>query len=595
MGVVLKNIDLSSVKTPSYIVDRLEKMKMRSLNPLVDISNYVMLEMGFPNHIMDLDDIAGSELSIYPLSEEVNFTTLDEAKRILVVGDTVIADKNGPTVLAGIMGGSRSAVSEKTKNIFIEVANWVPEKVRKTSTRLGLRTDSSMRYEKNLDSHQMKKVLYRLIDLIVKVFPSVLPEGNIISFFKEGELEEKNSVIKTSQKRIEQFLGCKVSPSEIERIFTGLSFEMSKNIEAGDTEYEVRVPSFRSLKDVTIEADLMEEIGRMVGFDSITPVAPKMEVAPIKLTKSYRLKTFLQDFWSAAGGSQEIYSYPLVGEELLDKCQLLDHSLAISSNLTLVNALSVHADRMRSSLIPNFLDAAILNEKNYSSFRFFEIGRRYINGEKNNFCQEENQLMVLFDEEKSNPFVRLLELTEDCLTKMMVPYQLESNLKFMPRWLESSWSGIHPFESMLVKCRGKTIGVISSLGPKLKKKLKLKGQISFLVLDLAILEEASFQDKRKFTPLLKFPGSTFDCTVQVSKDVMVEEILQVFKSMKMKEFQGCRVVDVYEFAESNEKAVTLRSEFFDPDKTLSPELILEGQNRVVSILSEKGYHLKGTQ
>ena len=161
LGYYGLSIDGIEVKeSPDWIKRRLTSVGLRPINNIVDISNYVMLELGHPLHIFDRDKIKGNKVKITALEKEENFITLDEVERKLIPGDTVISDENGPLVLAGIMGGLSSGVEAETTKIFIEVANWKSAKVRRTSTRLGLRTESSQRYEKSLDSFLMERTLF---------------------------------------------------------------------------------------------------------------------------------------------------------------------------------------------------------------------------------------------------------------------------------------------------------------------------------------------------------------------------------------------------------------------------------------------------
>ena len=194
------------------------KLWNKSKNSIVDISNYAMLETGSPNHIYDSDKINGS-LSIKPLSGEASFTALDDSKINLVPGDTVISDDDSEIVLAGIIGGKRTGVSEETKNVFIEVANWVPSDVRKTSNRVGVRTDSSQRFEKTLDSAQCEKVLFRIVDLVLSLNPNAKVVGKLQTYFNDPKIDH-NLVIDTNIEKINKVLGTSIDHDKISEIFT---------------------------------------------------------------------------------------------------------------------------------------------------------------------------------------------------------------------------------------------------------------------------------------------------------------------------------------------------------------------------------------
>ena len=272
-----------------------------------------MLETGSPNHIYDSDKINGS-LSIKPLSGEANFTALDDSKISLVPGDTVISDDDSEIVLAGIIGGKRTGVSEETKNVFIEVANWVPSDVRKTSNRVGVRTDSSQRFEKTLDSAQCEKVLFRIIDLVLSLNPNAKVVGKLQTYFNDPKIDHR-LVIDTNIEKINKVLGTSIDHEKISEIFTSLEFVVSEK----NGSCKVSVPSFRATKDIEIEADLIEEVGRMIGYDNIQPVSPLTEIFPNSLTKTDEIKRKIKKYLELSCNAYEYLSYPLVGESLLSK------------------------------------------------------------------------------------------------------------------------------------------------------------------------------------------------------------------------------------------------------------------------------------
>ncbi|MDH5581609.1 MAG: phenylalanine--tRNA ligase subunit beta, partial [Bdellovibrionales bacterium] len=221
-GVTVEGIKVG--ESPDWMKRRLESVGLRPINSIVDISNYVMLELGHPNHIFDRDKIKGDQILIKRLDSDVTFETLDEEKRELVAGDTVISDNSGVLVLAGIMGGANSGVSNSTKSIFIEVANWKAAEVRKTSSRLGLRTDSSQRFEKTLDSHQMKRTLLRILELVYEYNSDAKIIGRVQY---DGEaLVDENMVLTINPEKINSVLGIELETKEMIRILSSLDFKV---------------------------------------------------------------------------------------------------------------------------------------------------------------------------------------------------------------------------------------------------------------------------------------------------------------------------------------------------------------------------------
>ncbi len=580
LGLSVDNVSVAV--SPQWMQERLIASGLRPINSIVDISNYVMLELGIPLHIFDRDKING-QLTIQRLEQDIIFKTLDETDRKLIAGDTVISDEQGPLVLAGIMGGLSSGVTDKTKKVFIEVANWKADEVRVTSTRLGLRTDSSARYEKSLDSSLCYRTMLRTLELILQLNPSAKVVGRIES--AGPDLTAKPvSKIATSFSKINSVLGTTISSERILEIFRGLDFI----VEVSGNNLMLSVPSYRSTKDVYCEADLIEEIGRIIGYDNIPSTSPLLEVLPVRLTSEKSIHNKIKDYFSVKAQSLEIMTYPLVGKSLLAKSSWP----VLNDELVLINALSTDADRMRPSLIPSALEAAARNTKYYEQFSFFELGRSYIYDSKE-FSRETNQLLYANFSKASSTFVSVLEQIEDVLNHLGLSFELtsEKNPKFSNPIVPESWIGNHPHEYVNVKVMGKFIGAIFTIHPLVMRNFKMKGHLTFAVLDLSSFESREIKEKVKYKAINKFPVSTFDCSVIVSRDVPADETLKVFKSLKLKEFTHAKIIAVFDLGDG-QRSVTIRSYFEDDTKTLDSDFIKSAENLVLSCLNKAGFPLK---
>ena len=568
--------------SPTWLVNRLEAVGLRSINNIVDISNYVMLELGFPLHIFDRDLIQDNTIHIKRVGEDTTFVTLDEIERKLLPSDTVICDSQKPLVLAGIMGGLNSGVQDSTSKIMIEVANWKADEVRKTSTRLGLRTDSSQRYEKSLDTKQAYRTLLRTLELVLELCPDAKVVGR--PEYDGQDLDEITPLeIKTSRARINKVLGYEVSEEKLNSIFKHLEFGVEK---MGD-ELKLTIPTFRTTKDIEYEADVIEEVGRIIGYDNITPVSPMTEIQTTRLQPAKVLSRKIQDFMTMHGQSLEVMTYPLIGQKLLEK------SLWPSMNeeLVLVNALSKDADRMRPSLVPHALQTAAVNSKNYDSFSFYELGRSYLPDAKN-FSNERHQLVIGMYDKKETPFLKLLNTVEKLLNYLNVPFDLQTDSgKFSNPLIDRNWSGCHPHEYLNVRIMGKFHGVMTSVHPMMLRNFKVKGQFAVAVIDLTDYQDRPAKDKTTYKPISKFPVSTFDCTVLVDKNKPAASVLDALKKIKIKELTDRKIKDVFDLNEK-ENAVTIKVTFEDPSKTLDNQFIKGAEDTVVKKLAEAGYPLK---
>ncbi|WP_412470045.1 MULTISPECIES: phenylalanine--tRNA ligase subunit beta [unclassified Halobacteriovorax] len=577
-GLSVDNVKVG--ESPAWMKRRLQAVGLRPINNIVDISNYVMLELGIPLHIFDREKIKGDTVVISALKSDSEFTTLDEENRKLVAGDTVIGDSEKPLVLAGIMGGLNSGVDENTTKIFIEVANWKAAEVRKTSTRLGLRTDSSSRYEKTLDSLMLERTLLRTLEYVLKENPEAKVVGDM-QYDGPNLLEIKPVSIPSSAAKINKALGKEVSFDEMKRIFNSLDF----NIEGTAESFVAHIPSYRATKDIETGSCLVEEIGRVIGFDNIAPVSPKLDIAPVKLSPAQKLHRRMKNFMVNHANAFEVMTYPMIGPSLLKK-SLYEHK----GGLELINALSKDASLMRESLAPSFLEAASQNAKNSSAFKFFELGRTYHANDKD-FVKEESVFGALYFDKEATPFMDLLNDTTRLLDCCNVNYQLnERNPKFKSNAIDEEWAGIHPFEFYNFRIQGKMDGVIFSVHPLVLKQFKIKGNVSIALINMSAFESREQKDKTKYQPLAKFPGSTFDCTVEVDTSVAVGAILNSLSKLKIKELVSTSIADI--FVQDNKKSVTVRSEFLDPNTTLSGEFITEASNKVIETLEKNGFPLK---
>ena len=569
-------------ESPSWMRQRLMALGHRPINSIVDISNYVMLETGIPNHIFDRDKIGGDSIWVRALKGDESFVTLDEVERKLEKGDTVVCGEEEPLVIAGIMGGEKAGVTEGTERIFIEVANWKASAVRRTSTRLGLRTESSQRYEKSLDSQLCERVLYRIVQLILELNPRASIVGKVE---KDGpELSPpKPLVIETGIHNMERILGIRLDPEQVTDVFKRLDFAVEKRAEG---RWFLTVPTYRATKDIEQEADLVEEIGRHIRYDSITPVPPRLEVAPVGLSNEQVLARRLRSFLVDHCGCYEVMNYPLLGDKLLEKSHWPREKL-----LTLKRPLSRDHQYMRPSLIPTLLETAAHNAKHFSRFRFFEYGRSYLPTKGKAYSDEQYHLGIVFGDRERSVFVDILDHLTSLIHATHMPAKiLDRHPKFKNELLPEEWIGIHPYEFKNIQIQGKMKGGVLSLHPFLLNRWKVRGHLSLAVLDLTPFHGRALGKQKAFKPLPKFTGSDFDYTVTLQSRDSVGLIFEALSSLKMKEIVEHKIVGIYE--DGKEKHVTVRTSFLDPEKNLSGEFLKGAEEAILRQLATSGVHLK---
>jgi len=578
-------------ESPVWMQRRLNTAGMRPINSAVDISNYAMLETGIPNHIFDRSTVAGGKIIVRRAGDDKTFITLDEQERKLISSDTLVCDGEKPSAIAGVMGGLDSSVSDDTTMIMVEVANWTDVEIRKTSTRLGLRTDASQRYEKSLDSQQLEKALLRIFELLQELNPGAKAVGGIQSDNMPDPVE---MAIETSPARITKVLGEDVSDERLTGILEALGFrvEALEGAAAGPAgrgkTHLVHVPTWRSTKDVECEADIVEEIGRIIGFDNITPVSPSHDIAALRLSPAKTMIRKAQDYLVLRGHALEVLTYPMVGLTLLGKAAWP----VLNEGLVLANPITPDHDRMRPSLVPSLLEAAANNRKEHDSFRIFEIGRSYadLGGEK--YSEDLQQIGVVFQETKSNPFIDLADLMEGLCSSLNLPFRMVPGnpLKAHPL-VPAGWPGSHPHEMMDLQVMGRSRGIVLSVHPQISRAFKIKGRTAIAVLDITEVMVKPLKDRTAFKPLDHFPGSVFDLTVVAAEKTAASDVLGVVQGMKMKELRSVSILDVFDLGERG-KALTLHAEFRDADKTLDAAFIKEAEDRVITVLDKAGYPLR---
>lgn len=572
--------DIEVKPSPSWMQQRLISCGMRPINNIVDISNYVMLELGIPNHIFDRDTISEGQIIIRQNGKDSVFTTLDEMERKMIPSDTMVCDASGPSSIAGIMGGLGSSIKENTNRIFIEAANWRAEKIRHTSTRLGLRTDASQRYEKSLDSHLLEPTVLRIIELLLESCPNAKVAGPLVS---DGLALSEPLVIDLKMERVNSILGTKLTADKVVKILQSLDY----GVDARGAALKVSVPSFRATKDVEVDADLIEDIGRIYGYNKLKPVAPLNEVKAVSLTNAKLLERKIQDFLVFRARALEVFSYPLVGEKLLNLADWKE----LNTELMLANPISPETDRMRPSLVPGLLEKAALNQNTYSNFRIFELGRSYLSSAKN-FSQDRHQLAIMFFNKEKSPFMDLLNTTEDLLESLSLNSRITvSNPKVKNPLVAVDWTGRHTNEFVDIHVMGGVCGFISTVHPLIARKFKIKGNLSIAVIDITDFKDRPIKDKTKYHPLPKYPGATFDCTVVANSNTPVADVLAVVKKIKLKELKDSKIVDVYSLSKTK-KTITIRSWLLDLEKTLSHDFISSAEDKIVSSLEKAGYPLK---
>lgn len=578
---VLKNLNIKP--SPEFIQRRVTAAGMRPINNIVDITNYVMLEYGTPQHAFDFDKL-NNYLCVRYAQENETLVTIDENERKLTKDQTVvIATKDEPVCLGGVFGGFNSEIDNNTKNIALEAAYFTPHTNRKSSRSVGYRSDASSRYERGVDIEMITPALYRSIELLQKY-----ADAEFVGVSKTGldKLPERQITLKSSE--FKRIMGCEISLERSIEILENLGFEvLGKN----ELAAKFKVPSYR-YDDVTREIDLIEEVSRIDGFDKVSPTIPNIsQGADISFdTRTIKLinETML------GYGFDEIVTSSLVGENL---CNQYLRPLVKEYAIKVMNPASEDFSTLRQTLSPNMLEVVKGNFDNgQKNFRLYEIGKTYIqkaapSEDSSGVVETRNLIGCIFGtsnnnlcNKKEDDFFTLKGVLEGLFEKLNLTKRVvytafnENDIKNYPF--------IHPAQGATISILGKNkeaIGYIGKLHPILSDKLKFNLPLYFFEINLEEVIGAVVPSIAKFKKLPVFGSVQRDIALLVDKNTTVEMIDKAIKKVADKAlFKGSKVFDIYEGdkIEEGKKSMAFRITLQDENKTLTDDIIQSEVNKI---------------
>lgn len=566
--IQIENINRSV--SPVNMRIRLFYCGMRSINYLADLTNYLMLEMGQPMHAFDSRKV--EKLRIKRFDKPFTFRTLDDVERNVDENTLMICNDNTPVAIAGIMGGLDSEIVDDTTTLTLESATFDAASIRKASVRLSHRTDASMRYEKSLDPEMTSVAVARFISLLQKHDNGV----RVVSALTDDYAYHYDKVeLEFDKTFVNKYTGIEISNDTIVSTLNSLGFEAKVQ----NDKFHVAVPSWRATKDVTMKADIIEEITRIYGYDNFdvhTAQAPLYPVRPnVEKTVEEKIKDLLVKRFSL----HELHSYVW---EYYDELK----SIGIESEgvIKLEGATNHNIETIRKSIIPTQLCQIKGNIAYADKFGVFEIGRVVSGIDENNLCIENKKLAVTLYS-KTDALKSVFYELRDILGVMADDIKHKS-LVFEPKDAESSYQ--HPRNLNNVYCDGKLIGEIGIVHPSVQKRIDKKASIVFAQIDInafAQIDNASIT----YEEPSKFPEMEIDLSFISNKFMPISMAIQKINSPLIKKIE---VTDIYESESGNKKSITTRLTFSHPEKTLTREEVSQITDEIISTLKEKGIELK---
>ncbi|WP_088808791.1 MULTISPECIES: phenylalanine--tRNA ligase subunit beta [Listeria] len=565
--------DIEIKDSPLWLQVMLMKAGIRPHSNVVDVTNYINLLYGQPLHAFDYEKIGSSEIVVRLATPGEEITTLDGQKRTLNDGHTVITNGKEPIAIAGIMGGESSEVSSVTKTVLLEGAIFASEYIGQASRELGIRTEASIRYDKGSDAFKVEQALAHGAALI-----ALLSGGKMLA----GSVEEDNrdaykNVVTTTLTRVNRLLGTAISSEEVEVIFDRLGFEATILAD----QIEVRVPSRRW--DITIEADILEEIARIYGYDKIPVTLPETATAG-GLTPAQTLKRELHDALQGAGLNQAL-TYSLTSEKEATRLALSKERV-----VSLAMPMSEERSKLRTSIIPGLLHAASYNvARKNTDVAFYEVGSVFYGTEGDALPVEEEHLAclmtgnrVLPDWQKETKTVDffvlkgILEMLHERLG-LQAPFRFEKLVK----------EDMHPGRTAQVFLGDASIGFIGQVHPALQKEYDLKETYVFELNLQAIV--AAEKKTVVYQTIPRYPEMTRDVALLVSKDTTQSAILDVIQENGGKLLHAVQLFDIFEGESIGEgkKSMAYTLTYLDPERTLVEEEVTAVNQKVMAALTEK--------
>ena len=569
LGRVIKSVDLKA-QSPLWLQEKLRRSGIRSIDPVVDVTNFVLLELGQPMHAFDLDKLQG-DITVRMAESGEAIELLDGQNIKLKDNTLVIADSSGAVAMAGIMGGATTAVSASTQDIFLESAFFAPLAIAGRARSYGLHTDSSHRFERGVDYNGASDAIERATELLLGI---VGGEPGPVIVAESQENLPKQAVVTLSRARMESKLGFGIPDSDVVEILTRLGLVLQETQEGA---WVFEVPSYRF--DIDIEADLLEELARIYGYNNLPTT--KMTI-PAELPDKTETQIDQDELalHIVARDYQEVITYSFIDPVM--------HSLFDSSEgVHLLNPISADLGVMRTRLIPGLVKTLQSNlNRQQQRVRIFEKGLRFLGSDSSSESQSPAIAGLIYGPRN--------EVSWSASEKEIVDFydikgDLESFLAYTGKDLGFEKGGpdyLHPGQSALVLLDGIKVGYVGAIHPKLTKQLGIAKSVFVFELDLSGVLSANVP---KFSPISKFPEVGRDLAIVLDKDIPVAAVELSVKGTAGDHLKNLKVFDVYsgEGIDPQRKSIAFNLTFQHSSRTLNEDEVNSSINTIIALLEEK--------
>jgi len=575
---VIQDVKVSA--SPSAIRRRLKSVGIRSINNIVDITNYVLMEFGHPLHAFDYDLIADKKILVRRAKNGEKFKTLDGVERILWEENLLIADMEKGIALAGIMGGENTQVSDSTRNILLESAYFNPVNIRRSSKYLGLSTEASYRFERGADPEILMFVLDRTASLTQEICGGRIAAGILDEYPKKIP---KKTILFHNQK-IEKILGIKIPPKKASDIMEKLGMTLQEEPE-GVTR--VTVPSYRP--DLTREIDLIEEIARIFGYANIPTTSPPLNLYYTEKFETTSIIDQIKDIMTG-WGFFEVINYSFIDEKSLSKL-LIKNQSPFYNFVRLKKPLSEEQNILRTTLIPGLLGNLELNIKRFiPGLKIFEIGKVFFQRAPNELPEEKTYFSALLSGEyESKSWIGLKRKADffdakgivESLSKFLsIPVTFQKNQK-VDEFLD-------PGKSAKIYIHDKYLGFLGELNPEVIENFGIQQEV--VIFELSLDEFISkMREEITYKPIPKNPPAYRDISIIIPELTTFQEVINIIRKVGGKILEEVRIFDLYKGKQipHGKKSMTFSLVFRDPQRTLTDEEVDKIRLKIISELNKK--------
>lgn len=540
---------------------------MRSINFMVDITNLIMLEMGQPTHAFDGSRI--KNISIGTEKNPIKFKTLDGVERDIDTSTLLIYTNGVPSAVAGIMGGLDSEIEGESDSVVLESATFDGVSVRKSSQHLGLRTDASMRYEKMIDPELTIQAVYRFWSMVSSMDPGAEPDSLITDVYVR---KYPQITIDFTKGYIDRYTGIDISADLIQKTLVALGFGVSRE---GDV-FSVKVPSWRGTKDVSLKADIVEEVSRIYGYDNFAVASADSLLKPVPETIGRKEDNLIKDILVRRFSFHEVHSYIWYEGK-----RMADLKLDIEDNPRLLNSVTPENVVLRNSMIPSLLCFAFKNKSWKTHYNIFEIGRVVKGVTEDGLCNERKTLgAVFYSKEKTEKDL----FFEACsvIKYLVKAVKHEVLMEYKVEEVEHSWQ--HPKNTFGIFLEGKKIGYICTFHPLNAQAFDKNGVVVAFEFDMEDFNSVEEKPVNFMDPS-RFPVVDYDISLVLPKGCGFSKVPSLSKSLNMQELTGIQLIDVYELP--NEVSATVRFSFAAFERTLTMEEVQGFIEKILGVLEKE--------